>query len=393
MATILRGAQLIDGTGRPPLKGGCIVVEQDRIAWVGENYPVSPGSSDTVVDLSGCTLLPGFVDSHSHLALNTGAGDQPGQMTAPASELALRAVAQMRQDLLSGVTTMRCMGEKYFLDVSVRKAVEQGLLPGPRLLISTRGVRSSSGGASSPVVADSPDEMRRIVRENLKAGADLIKLFVTGEMASSIQSGEYSPFTEAEIRTAVEEARRYGKPVAVHAHGGPAIDICIAAGVHSIEHGGLLTPAQIEGIKAADMWVITTLSLYMHPDGLMKVDGQDPKVRAGIMTARERLRETVPRLIQSGVRLAAGTDALHGMIANEAAYLVEFGMSPLDAIACITRNGAEACGVLDKVGTLEQGKLADIVAVEGDPTADIGRLSDVRFVMKDGVRYDNLSRW
>ncbi|MBI4277693.1 MAG: amidohydrolase family protein, partial [Armatimonadetes bacterium] len=201
----------------------------------------------------------------------------------------------------------------------------------------------------------------------------------------------YCGYTKEEVAAAVDEAARAGKGVAVHAHGGPAIDISLETGVFSIEHGALLSPAQIEAVARTGAWVVLTMTLILHDDGLMKVDGQNPAIRERILLGREKLGETVRRMIQAGVRLAVGTDALHGRLTWEAEYLVQFGMRPLDAITCATRSGAEVCGVLDETGTLEVGKSADIIAVEGDPSAHIAVLRRVRLVMKHGERYDTLS--
>jgi imidazolonepropionase-like amidohydrolase len=384
MRILLQADRVIDGTGRSPIARGCVLVEDGRIRHVGARDDIGDIEGARILDLAGCSLLPGFVDAHSHLCMDPGLGDQPRQLAAAESELSMRATGYVRKDLLSGVTTLRTMGERNFIDVVARRLIADGVISGPRLIISTRGLRPSNGHGASPVIVDGVEDVRKIVRENLKGGADLIKLFLTGGLSSAGADLDYCGYTFEEVKAAVEEAARAGKPVAVHAHGGPAVDLSVEAGVHSIEHGALISPPQIEKIAKAGTWVVLTMSLVLHEGGLMRVDGQNPALRDRILKGRERLEVTARRLVSSGVRLAVGTDALHGFAGHEAAYLTRFGMTPMDAVRCLTRNGADVCGVLDKTGTLEAGKLADVVAVEGDPLADIEALQSVRLVMKEG---------
>jgi imidazolonepropionase-like amidohydrolase len=390
--TIITGAQLVDGTGSAPINHGSVVVENGMIVRIGSLIREAERPESTVIDLPECTILPGLIDGHSHLASDPGLGNQPHQLSAGEAELGMRSVAYMRRDLLSGVTTMRLMSEKYFIDVTARRLVDEAFFPGPRFVIATRGLRPTNGHGASPVVVDGPENIRRVVRENLKAGADFIKLFLTGTILSPRQTALHCGYTLEEVKAAVDEAHSAGKPVAVHAHGGEGIDISLAAGVDMIEHGSMLTPAQIDQVAAKGVWVVLTLTLVLDDEGLMRVDGQTPAIRDRLFEAREALAETVSRLIASGARLALGSDALHGMFAREAAYLVHLGMPPLGALACATRNGAALCGIQEETGTLEAGKRADLIAVEGDPLADMMALQRVRFVMKDGKRYDALSR-
>ena len=392
MRTVMKAAQLIDGTGAAPIQNGCLMIEDQRIVGVGVAGPATTKPTDVTIDLPGCTILPGLVDAHSHLASDPGIGNQPQQLAAGEAELAMRSVAYMRRDLLSGVTTSRLMSEKYFIDITARRLVSAGLFPGPRFITATRGIRPSHGHGASPIVIDGADNMRRAVRENLRAGADLIKLFLTGSIIHEREAALHCGYTLEEIRAAVDEAHGAGKPVAVHAHGGPGIELSLAAGVDSIEHGSLMTPSQIDRVAEKGMWVVLTLTLVMHDDGLMRIDGKNPVIRERILRARDTLAETASRIIASGGRIAVGSDALHGMFAHEASYLVQFGMPPLEAIACCTRHGAALCGILNETGTLETGKRADLIAIEGDPLSDISALRNVRLVVKDGQSYDARSQ-
>jgi imidazolonepropionase-like amidohydrolase len=388
---ILRGAQLIDGSGRAPIPAACVAIREGRIVYVGPSDRVPQLSDDVSIDLHGCTLLPGLIDAHTHLGMDPGLGNQPRQWAVSESELAMRSAMHMRRDFLAGVTTLRSMGEKHFVDVTLRRLVQENVLPGPRLLLATRGLRASNGHGASPLVVDGADNIRQVVRENLNAGADVIKVYMSGGLSSANAAVLAVGYTNDELRAAVDEATRAGKPVAAHAHGGPAVDMCLDIGVHSIEHGAFLSPEQVEAVAKAGTWIVLTLGLIVHEDGLMRVDGHNPELRERILMARERLEVTVRSMIQAGIRLAVGTDGRHGMLAFEAECLVRFGLSPLEAIVCTTRNGAEVCGVLGDTGTLEVGKMADVIAVEGDPLADIQALRKVRLLVKSGVRYDHLS--
>jgi imidazolonepropionase-like amidohydrolase len=389
--TFVRGDQIIDGTGGPPIPNGWVTIEDGRILSVGADGQRGRATDDVVIDLPGCTILPGLIDAHSHLASDPGLGNQPQQLAAPESELAMRSVRNMRTDLRAGVTTLRLMSEKHFIDVVARRLVDSGVIPGPRLVIATRGLRPSNGHGASPVIVDGADNIRRTVRENLRAGADLIKLFLTGGLSGTGADVMHCGYTLEEVRAAVDEAHGAGAPVAVHAHGGRAVDVSLEAGVDSIEHATMVTKAQIERIAAKGVSVVLTMTLFMHDDGIMRVDGANPIIRDRLLRARAVIGETARNLIRSGALIAVGTDALHGKLAHELEYLVQFGMSPTRAIACATRHGAEVCRIQDDTGTLEAGKCADLIAVGGDPTRDMAALHDVRLVVRQGLRCDALS--
>ena len=387
----IKARQVIDGTGRDSIRDGVVLVDGERIAAVGPAAEVAIPREAEVLDLGDQTLLPGLVDAHSHGPLAPGEGNQPGQWQAPDAALTIRALRHLRRDLRTGVTTMRLMGDKNFNDLVYRRAIEAGEVPGPRLIVSTRAIRASNGHGGSAIPADGPDEVRRSARENLRAGADLIKLFVTGGV-SSLAGSPYAPlYTRAEIEAAVDEAHRAGKPVAAHAHGGPGARWCIEAGVDTIEHGALLSREDCELMARRGTWLVMTNAIACHPTGIEQGDRGNPQIVAKLHQVRDKVAETFRTAREAGVKLTFGTDAMHGLLPFELELFVRFGGSPLEAIVAGTKRAAEACRLDDRVGTLEAGKLADAISVRGDPLQDIRDLTKVGLILKGGVRFDGLS--
>jgi imidazolonepropionase-like amidohydrolase len=389
--TLVTGGRLIDGTGRPPIEGGAILIEDGRIKAVGRRAELDAPAGATVVDRGGETLIPGLVDAHTHASIIPGLGNQNGQLRAPAAQSMLRAIPNVRKDLLSGVTTMRIVGEEHFLDIDLRDAIAAGRIPGPRLIVATRPIAATHGHGTALTASDGPEQIRKHIRENLRAGADLIKMFATGGTSSARAAADTCFYSRDEIRLIVEEAHRDGRPVAVHAHGGPAIAWCVEAGVDTIEHGKLCTRQDFGLMRKAGTWLVSNHAIGFHPEGIEGGDGGNPRIMEKLAIARRRSPETFGFALESGVRWALGTDSMHGLLWFEAQKAVEFGATNEQAFAGVTRNAAEAIRMLDKVGTLEPGKCADIVSLRGDPLKDIAALREVGLIMKDGVRYDTLS--
>ena len=387
---IVTGKLLIDGTGRTPIENGAVRIEDGRITAVGR-FAEMPSAGATIIDRGEETILPGLVDAHTHLSIIPGLGNQLAQIRAPAAQSVLRAIPNMRADLRSGVTTMRIVGEEHFLDVDIKAAVNAGRIPGPRLMIATRTIAPRHGHGLGLVASDGPDEIRQHVRENLAAGADLIKFFATGGVSSARAAADTCFYSPEEIRLIVELAHRDGRPAAVHAHGGPAIRHCVEAEVDTIEHGKLATAEDFALMRKAGTWLVTNNAISSHPDGIEKGDGGNPEIMAKLRIARQAAVQNFADMLESGVRWALGTDSMHGLIWYEALKAVEFGASNEQALAGITRNAAEAIGRLDRVGTLEVGKLGDVVSVRGNPLRDINALSEVGLVVKEGQRFDQLS--
>jgi imidazolonepropionase-like amidohydrolase len=380
MTLVIRCGTLFDGTGAEPVAGGEIVVEDGRIAA----GPAPAGAE--VLDLGSAFVMPGLIDAHTHLSVVPGRGDQLGQLRQPAGQQALRVPGNLRRDLAAGTTTMRIMAEEDWLDVHTRAAIEAGEIEGPRLLISTRGLTAGNGHGRAKSFFDGVDEVRRGARENLAHGADFLKVFATGGVSSGsgLDGSVYSP---EELRAAVEEAERAGTYVAAHAHGGPGLRDAVAAGVRTIEHAATATEADVEAMLDAGCWVVGTFSILFHPDGIERGDAGDPRVLDALERARATVSERMAALLASGVPFALGTDSMHGRMPFEVQTAIRFGVSPADALLAATARGAEALRVEDRTGTLEPGKDADLIALDGNPLEDPAALERVRFVMTQGRQH------
>lgn len=380
MTVVLRCGTLFDGTGAEPVAGGEIVVEDGKIAA----GPAADGAE--VIDLGSRFVMPGLIDAHTHLSVVPGRGDQLAQLRQEPGRQALRVADNLRRDLDAGTTTLRIMGEEDWLDVYTREAIAAGHLEGPNLLIATRPIAASNGHGRMKTSFDGPDAIRAGARENLFRGADFLKLFATGGVASGtgLQSSAYAL---DEMKAAVEEAERAGTYVAAHAHGGPGLTTCVEAGVRTIEHAAVASDAEIEAMLDAGCWLVGTFSILFHPEGIEKGDGGNPLILENLKQARARVTERMEQILASGLRFALGTDSMHGEMAYEVQTAIRFGVSPRDALLAATARGAEALRIESRTGTLEPGKDADVIALDGNPLEDPGALERVVFVMKGGTQY------
>jgi imidazolonepropionase-like amidohydrolase len=398
----IRAARLIDGRGGAPLTGAVVIVRGDRIETVGANLTIPAGAR--VIDLGSATLVPGLIDLHTHLT-STGVHWEDELVKTTPGQAALHGARNARDTLLAGFTTCRDMGPTWpYTDIDLRNAIDGGVVPGPRLMASGNYV-SATGGAGDarqfsiyvdvPLVqnlADGPDAIRHVVRTNLKNGADFIKILATGAVLSKGTPPGAQQYTEDEMRVAVEEARRWGRHVAAHAHGTDGIKAAIKAGVHTIDHGSMLDDEAIALLKAKNAFYVPTL---FTSDAI----AIDPSVPAA---EKERSRQIAERkdrsfrmALAAGLPIGFGTDSgviPHGANAKELSYRVRLGESPMAAIVSATRLSAEIMGWGDRVGTIEAGKLADLVAVGEDPLANIAALERVRWVMKGGAVYKDEMR-
>ena len=385
MPTVVRCGTLFDGTGAEPVQDAVVVIDGGRIQAVGgaDSTPTPPGAA--VVDLSQRFVMPGLVDAHSHASIDPGAGDQMGQMRRPAVTQALHATRNLRRDLLAGTTTMRVMAEEYFLDMDLREAIECGTIAGPRLLCAGKGITATNGHGRALSSFDGVDDIRHGVRENFMHGADHVKLFATGGVSSPGSTLQASGYSREEIRAAVEEAERVGKYAAAHAHGGPGLRWAVEEGVSTIEHGALASDDDIQLMIDRGAWLICTFSVAFHPTGIEQGDARQPAIMDKVRRTREIVESRFPTILKSGVRFAVGTDSMHGLMSYELETLVRFGVTPKEALVAATRSGAEACRIASDTGTLEPGKRADLIAIDGNPLADITRVRNVSLVMKDGA--------
>lgn len=396
----IRAARLVSGRDGRVISPAVVLVENDRITAVGPSLPIPEGAR--VIDLGAATLLPGLIDVHDHLtSIPENSGYNGLGLSIPRE--ALQGAASAAKTLRAGFTSARNVGANGYTDVALRDAIDAGDVPGPRLLVSGPALGITGGHCDNnllpsefrfrdPGVADGPWDARAKVREVVKYGADLIKICASGGVLSKGDQPGTAQYSPEEMKAIVEEAHRLGRKVAAHAHGTQSIKEAILAGIDSVEHASLIDD---EGIRLAKQHG-TFLVMDIYNDDYIVSDG----ARVGMLPEsieKEKLvgrqqRENFGRAVRAGVRMAFGTDAgvfPHGDNARQFAKMVEWGMKPLDAIRAATINAADLLGWSDKVGTLEKGHFADLIAVEGDPLADVTVLEKVRFVMKGGAAVRN----
>ena len=396
---LLRAARLLDGRGGAVLAPGMVLVQGDKIVEVGAALAAPAGTR--VVDLGDATLLPGLIDLHTHLTDKYGVHWEDALLTTTPSQAALWGAKNARDTLLAGFTTCRDMGPTWsFVDVDLRDAIVQGAVVGPRMLVAGNYV-SSTGGAGDarqfslfvdvPTVrnlADGPDEIVKAVRTNFKHGADFIKILATGAVLSKGIPPGMQQYSDAEIQAAVNEAKRWGRPVASHAHGADGIKAAIRAGVRTVDHGSFLDDEAVAMLKK------TSATFYVPTLFTSEVIESAPQVPDSEKERERQIREIqyagFKRALAAGLPAGVGTDSgviPHGQNARELAVRVRLGETPMSAIVSATSLNARILNWSDRVGSLEAGKLADLIAVPGDPLADITALERVGFVMKGGVVY------
>jgi imidazolonepropionase-like amidohydrolase len=400
---VIRAARLIDGRGGEPLAPAMVRIDGDKITAVGRALTVPEGAH--TIDLGDSTLMPGFIDLHTHLTGRSDVHWEDALLKTTPAEDALWGAHYALVTLLAGFTTVRDMGPVWpYTDVALRNAIDAGAVPGPRMLVAGAYV-SSTGGAGdalqfSPYVevplvhnlADGPEEITKAVRTNFKNGADFIKILATGAALSKGIPPGAQQYSEEEMRAAVVEARRWGRDVAAHAHGTEGIKAAIRAGVHTIDHGSGLDDEAVAMLKARP-----GVTYYVPTLALMTVNLDEKHANVFPPAELERIRQLramaeagFRRALAAGLPIGLGTDAPvipHGMNAREFRTRVALGEKPMAALVSATRINAQIIHMEDRIGTVEVGKLADLVAVPGNPLADISATERVGFVMKGGAIY------
>jgi imidazolonepropionase-like amidohydrolase len=373
-----------------------LLIEDGKIVRSGPAAQANVPADATRIELPNSTVLPGLIDAHTHLTFNPQFGYETLALSVPRE--ALIGAKNARITLLAGFTTVRNVGARDFTDVALRDAINAGDIPGPRLLVSGPALSITGGHCdnnmlpfeyhrTSDGVADGIAAVQHKVRENIKYGSDLIKVCATGGVLSLGDNPQHSQFTLEEMKAIVSDAHRLGRKVAAHAHGAEGIRWAAEAGVDSIEHGSYIDDAGIAAMKEHGTYLVPTLYLgdwMLDNAGLTRLP---PPLLAKAQEVIPAARKNIAHAFASGVRVALGTDAAvypHGMNGHEFAVMVKLGLTPLQAIQAGTINAADLLGWSGKVGTLEPGAWADIVAVDGDPIKDVSTLERVKFVMKGG---------
>jgi imidazolonepropionase-like amidohydrolase len=401
---VLCNATLIDGTGADPRAGMTILVQEKRIEAVGPEGSVSYPKNSVVYDLGGGCVLPGLIDAHLHSAY-TGDPDLGNFVIKNLpSYFVIRATVHARKLLHAGITAVRDAGSLDYADIALRKAIDEGLVPGPRLRACGYGLKMTGGHGDSfyspmveviqPGMANNADEARKVARMNLKMGADHIKIISAsgGVMSAGTEVGA-AQFTVEEMQAAVDVAHKAVKRVMAHLHGTQAIKNALLAGVDSVEHGSLLDDEAIEMMLERGTYLVPTLLAAYRIIEHGEAGGIPDYAVRKAKEIREKHKASFQRALNAGVKIAMGTDAgtpynIHGENLNELPLMVEAGMTPMQAIVASTRMGADLLDLSDQVGTIEPGKLADIVVMDGNPLEDINLFKDpdrIVHVMKDGA--------
>jgi imidazolonepropionase-like amidohydrolase len=382
---LFRAGGLFDGVTGSTARDGALVAEGGSVVAAGP-YRDLRGSADTEHDFGSSVILPGFVDAHTHITIRPGEGDQHGQVRMPPAWQAIRGVRNVADMLSSGVTTARVMSEAHGIDFEFRDAVARGEVAGPRLLVSGFGLSPPGGHGSGEWGVTGPAALRAAVQERAARGADHIKVFMTGGVSSVGSQLTESNYDLAECTAIVTAARQAGITAGAHALGGPGVDIAVAAGIHSIEHGTMLTPPQLDTMMRTGTWLVLTTSILFAPEAIESGDGQVPQIMDKLLSARSYMLSVVAGM-RAVRRLALGTDSMHGLFGREMKWLVAHGWTPSQALLAGTRNGGELISD-PRVGVLRPGSFADFVVVPADPLTDIDAVGMVSEVYQGGQRVE-----
>jgi imidazolonepropionase-like amidohydrolase len=395
----VRAGRLIDGRGGAPITNAVILVEGERITAVGPDLAIPAGTP--VIDLSHSTVLPGFIDAHTHVTSQLTNYLEDLFRKSPI-DVAVTSHIYARRTLEAGFTTVRDVGAGEFIDRALRDAINRGDVPGPRMQVATLTVGATGGHGDlsgfSPYikfgqfsgVADGADEIRKLVRFEVKNGADVIKLIAGAGVLSEEESAGAPQYSQEEMDVVVQEAAMWGRKVAAHAHGAEAIKRALRAGVASVEHASFIDDEGIRLAKGRGTYLV--MDIYNDDYILAEYSkmGYPPKILEKERLVGRTQRENFRKAVRAGVKIAFGTDAgvyPHGDNGKQFAKMTEWGMTPMQAIQAATVNAADLLGWSDRVGSVAPGRYADLVAVDGDPLADIRELERVRFVMKGGTVY------
>ncbi|RCT56120.1 amidohydrolase family protein [Winogradskyella sp. KYW1333] len=403
--TYLHCGNIIDTKSGKVLNEKTIVIKGNTIVSVNDGFITSDNANDVIVDLKSKTVMPGLIDMHVHIEGETSPTRYLDRFTKNKSDVAFVSAEIANRTLLSGFTTVRDLGGSG-VNVSLRDAINKGIVSGPRIYTAekaigttgghadpTNGMRKDLMGDPGPAegVINSPEDARKAVRQRYKNGADLIKITATGGVLSVAKNGQNAQFTQEEVNEIVKTAEEYGMVVAAHAHGKEGMKRAVIGGVQTIEHGSFMDAEVAKLMKENNTYLVPTLSAGRYVEEKAKIPNYYPDViLPKIASTMDVLDDTFSMVVKENVPIAFGTDAgvfPHGENAKEFIYMVEAGWSPMFSIKSATITNAKLLGMEDKLGVIESGYLADIIAVDEDPTKDISTMVEVSFVMKDGVVY------
>jgi imidazolonepropionase-like amidohydrolase len=402
--TIIHCGNLIDGKSNDVQPQMTIVVEGNKITAVQKGF-MKPVGDEKLIDLSQKTVMPGWIDMHVHLEGETNKDQALQRFTLNDADIAFRSTVFAKKTLMAGFTTVRDLGGSG-VNIALRNAINAGMVAGPRMITAGKSI-ATTGGHADPTnsfrkdlmgdpgpkegVINSPEEARQAVRQRYKDGSDMIKITATGGVLSLAKDGSGPQFTDEELKAIIETARDYGMHTAAHAHGAEGMKRAVMAGITTIEHGTKMTEEVMDLMKQKGTFFVPTISAGKFVAEQAKVPGYyHPLVVPKALEIGPQIQETFRKAYKRGVRIAFGTDAgvfPHGDNAKEFGYMVEVGMPAMEAIKSATVVNAGILGMSDKVGTIETGKLADIVATDENPVTNIKTMEKVFFVMKDGVVY------
>jgi len=399
--TLLHCGKLIDVVKGETLSQMTIVVNGKLVERIDKGF-TQPQAGDQVIDLKNLTVMPGLIDMHVHMEMETRKGDVADRFTKNPADVAFQSTVFAKTTLMSGFTTVRDLGGSG-VNIALRNSINQGVIVGPRIFTAGKSIATTGGhadptngyrkdlmGNPGPIegVINGPDDAYQAVRQRYKEGSDVIKITATGGVLSQAKDGANAQFTEAEVRAIVQAASDYGFKVAAHAHGAEGIKRAIRGGVSSIEHGTFMDDEGITLAKQYGTYLVPTITAGKSTADSAKIPGYYTEiVTPKALATGPQIQATFAKAYKAGVKIAFGTDAavfVHGKNWMEFVYMTEAGMPAMEAIQSATRNAAQLLGQWDKLGSLEKGKLADVVAVEGDPISNIQSMGKVKFVMKDG---------
>lgn len=404
--TLIHCGNLIDGKGNTAQSQMTIVVEGNKIIAVEKGFTKQTGN-DVVIDLTTKTVMPGFIDMHVHLEGETNKDQNIQRFTLNEADIAFRSTVFAKKTLMAGFTTVRDLGGSG-VNISLRNAINQGFVTGPRIITAGKSI-ATTGGHADPTngyrkdlmgdpgpkegVINSPEDARQAVRQRYKDGADVIKITATGGVLSIAKDGSGPQFTDEELKAIIETAKDYGMHTAAHAHGVEGMKRAVLAGITTIEHGTKMTDEIMDLMKQKGTFYVPTVSAGKFVAEQAKVPGYyHPLVVPKALEIGPQIQQTLAKAYKKGVKIAFGTDAgvyPHGDNAKEFGYMVEAGIPPIEAIKAATVTNAGILGMSDRIGSIEAGKLADIVASDENPLTNIKTLEKIVFVMKEGVVYKN----